>query len=444
MNSAAASLASLSASELDKLLQSISDDDARTLLHDWKFWARPNQLPPESDWRFWLLLAGRGFGKTRVGGETIRRWVDEGYQRIHLVGPTVSDTRNVMVAGPSGLLSCFPAHQRPEFEPSKHLIRFHTGAVAETFSADEPERLRGPQCEAFWADECCSWRFLEDAWDNLMYGFRLPGRPLRGVISTTPKPSKWLKELMANPATQVTRGSSRDNRANLAPAFFAEIISKYEGTRLGRQEIDAEVLEDTPGALWSLALIDAGRWRTVLSDEIIRIVVGVDPAVSVGEKSADTGIVVAGLLRSGHVVVLDDVTCHETPLGWARVVKAAYYSRRADRVVGEINNGGDLVESNIRTLDPTIAFRAVRASRGKAIRAEPVAALYEQGRVHHVGSFGALESQMCSFVPSAERKQGDRLDRMDALVWAITELLIDVEEEPQWQVVGGRVSISRY
>ncbi len=426
-SSVAELLASLPESQRNQLLAEIDEPTAKGLLHDWTFWARRNQQLPAGDWRYWLILAGRGFGKTRTGGETVRSWVEKGYRRIHLIGPTASDTRNVMVLGPSGLLNCFPSHQKPQYEPSKHLITFHTGAVAETFSADEPERLRGPQCEAFWADEPCAWRFLEDAWDNLMFGFRLGDDP-RGVISTTPKPSTWLRELMKNPMTHVTHGSSYDNRLNLAPAFFEDILKKYEGTRIGRQEINAEVLEDIPGALWTVGMIDATRVRQseMRWDLIVRTVVAIDPAVTAGNDSDETGIVVACQLRSGHVIVLDDLTCKESPLGWAKIAVAAYRARRADRMIGEANNGGDLVERNIRAFDPNVSFRAVRASRGKYTRAEPAAALYEQGRVHHLGSFVDLEKQMCSYVPGSTTKSPDR---MDALVWALTELVIDPSEE---------------
>lgn len=351
--------------------------------------------------------------------------VNEGYRRFHLVGATAGDVRDVMIQGESGIMNCFPPHQRPLYEPSKRLITFHTGAVAIAFSADEPERLRGPQCEAFWADELAAWRFGQDAWDNLLFGFRLGNDP-RGIITTTPKPIQLLKEILADPATVVTRASSYENRGNLAPAFFNAIIRKYEGTRLGRQELEAELLEDIPGALWTRAVIDAYRIKfgEIRWDLLTRIVVAIDPAVTAGEKSDDTGIIIAGLAVSGHVVVIEDLSCKESPLGWARIAVGAYKNRGADRIVGEVNNGGDLVEANIRAVAPDVAFRAVHASRGKAIRAEPVAALYEQGRVHHAGFMTELEDQMCSFVPGLNHGSPDR---MDALVWAITELLIDQE-----------------
>ena len=333
-----------------------------------------------------------------------------------------------MIEGESGLMSCYPPYRRPEYIPSLHKINFPGGAVGFTFSADEPERLRGPQCTKYWADEPCAWRFLDDAWDNLMFGFRL-GDDTRGICTTTPKPVKWLLDLIANPATVTTRHSSYENRENLAPAFFQDIVRKYEGTRIGRQELMAEILTDVPGALWTRSLIDATRGKPsdVLPDGLIRIVVAIDPAVSSKPESDETGIIVAALTRNWHVLIQDDLSCRETPLGWAKVAIAAYKAKRADRIVAEVNNGGDLVIGNIRAVDPNVSVRAVRASRGKYIRAEPVAALYEQGRVHHIGAFGALEDQMCGWTPQSGEKSPDRLD---ALVWAVTELLIDIDDAP--------------
>lgn len=408
-----------------EVLEGLSEQQIGALLYDWRFLARPKQLKPEGTWRYWLVLAGRGFGKTRTGAEAVREWVEEGYRIIHLVAPTSADARDVMVQGESGLLSCFPPDKRPQYEPSKRLITFHNGAIARTFSADEPERLRGPQCEAFWADEVCAWRFAEEAWDNLMFGFRLGNDP-RGCITTTPKPIKLLKDLISHPSAVITKASTYENRANLAPGFFDDVIRRYEGTRLGRQELNAEILEDVPGALWTRQMIEASRLRMdqMRWDLVARIVVAIDPAVSASDESDETGIVVAGITRSGHVLVFDDLTCKSSPLEWAQIAVGAYRTRNADRIIGEVNNGGDLVEANIRTVSPNVAFRAVRASRGKAVRAEPVAAMYEQGRVHHVGSFPDLEDQMCGFVPGSSSKSPDR---MDALVWAITDLAIDEE-----------------
>lgn len=430
------------AAERKKILDGLNEAQLQSLLYDWRYLARPKQLRPSGDWRYWLVQAGRGFGKTRTGAETVREWVNEGYRLIHLVASTAGDARDVMVQGESGLLNCFPPNQRPNYEPSKRLITFHNGAIARLFSADEPERLRGPQCEAFWADEVAAWRFLQEAWDNLQFGFRLGNDP-RGVITTTPRPLPLIKALIEDPATIVTRASSYENRANLAPAFFDSIIRKYEGTRIGRQELLAELLEDVPGALWNMQRIDAARIKLsdVSYELLVRIVVAIDPAVSSNADSDDTGIVVAALTRTGHVIVLDDLTCKETPRGWADIAASVYREKRCDRIIGEVNNGGELVEANIHAVAPDVAFRAVRASRGKAVRAEPIAALYEQGRVHHVGYFPLLEEQMCSWSPQSGGKSPDR---MDALVWAVTDLIVDPEQTRTLTPIAQRVRISAY
>jgi phage terminase large subunit-like protein len=435
--SLAESLRWLTPQQRAEALQDLTNRELETLEYSWRgLWARPNQLLPGTigaadpcdDWLFWLVQAGRGFGKTRLGAEAVREWAENPNERILMIAPTANDVREVMVEGPSGLLSCYPPNNRPEYNSSRHLVTFPSGAIGITRSADEPERLRGPQFSKFWIDELCAWRFADEAWDQLSFGFRVRTKRLRGVITTTPKPIPVIKKLRARRRTVITGGSSYENRSNLADEYYQEVIEPYAGTRLGRQEIEGELLEDIPGALWTRAMIDAYRCRLdeVQWDLIVRIVVAIDPAVTAGENSDDTGIIVAGLTVGSHIIVIDDLTCKESPLGWARVAVSAYRKYRADRIVGEVNNGGDLVEGNIRGVAPDVPFRAVRASRGKAVRAEPVAALYEQGRVHHVGSLTALEDQLCSFVPGM--RQGSP-DRMDALVWAITELLIDQSTE---------------
>lgn len=446
-------LASLSVQQREAILRQYSDPELERIRWDWRFWARPGQLSPgtpgaqsqRTDWVHWLPLAGRGWGKTKVGAETTKLWGENPNEKIHLIGPTSASVRSVMIDGPSGLMSCYPPYRRPDYEPSRHRVIFPSGATAETFSADEPERLRGPQCTKYWADEPCAWRFLDDAWDNLMFGFRL-GDDTRGICTTTPKPVRWLLDMIANPTTVTTRHSSYENRANLAPAFFQDIVRKYEGTRIGRQELLAEILTDVPGALWSRRLIDATRitMDQVRWDLFIRLVIAVDPAVSNNPDSDETGIVLAGLTNTMHVVVLDDLSMKGSALDWAKVVIAAYRTPRpgrlgADRVVGEVNNGGDLVARNIYGVDPSIAFRPVRATRGKYLRAEPVAALYEQGRVHHVGFFPTLEDQLCGWTPQSGEKSPDRLD---ALVWAVTDLVVDPEEMTRNQQVGQPVQIS--
>lgn len=404
----------------EEILAELPEHKLRELLYDWRYLARPKQLRPAGNWRYWLVQAGRGFGKTRTGAETVREWVNEGYRLIHLVGATAADARDVMVQGESGLLNCFPPDQRPNYEPSKRLVTFHNGAIARLFSADEPERLRGPQCEAFWADELAAWRFLTASWDNLQFGFRLGNDP-RGIITTTPKPLPLIRDLISDPHTIVTRASSYENRANLAPAFFDSIIRKYEGTRIGRQELMAEMLEDVAGALWNRTMIESTRIqaRDMRWDMLVRVVIAIDPAVSTGDESDETGIIAAALVRSGHCIILDDLSNRESPLNWARIAVNGFNSRGADRIVAEVNNGGNLVEVTLRAVAPDIPYRAVRASDNKYTRAEPIAALYEQGRVHHLGTFPELEDQMCGYVPRSSRKSPDR---MDALVWALTEL----------------------
>ncbi|MES2393497.1 MAG: terminase family protein [Acidobacteriota bacterium] len=418
-------IASLPESQRRQILSGLTEEQYESIAYDWRVWARANQLPPEGDWNYWLLMAGRGFGKTRTGAETVRKMTSEGYRRIHLVGATAADVRDVMITGESGLLSCYPPSERPLYEPSKRLITFANGAQAVAFSADEPERLRGPQCDCFWADEVAAWRFAQDAWDNLMFGFRLGNRP-RGIITTTPKPIKLVKDILRDPATVVTSGSSYENKSNLAPAFFSSIIRKYEGTRLGRQELLAELLEDIPGALWTRPMIDASRVQLSDLPKCVRVVVAIDPAVSAGEEADETGIIVAGIDHKQHIYVIADGTTRSSPRDWAYAACRLFLRWDCDRMVAEVNNGGDLVEANIRGVHPGIPYRSVRASRGKYVRAEPVAGLYEQGRVHHVGFLPELEEQMCSYVPGLETKSPDR---MDALVWAVYDLLLQVQEQ---------------
>lgn len=442
-------MASLSASERRRLLSPLSEEQLRSIEWSWRWNARPNQLIPGTrgaakqvqDWVFWLLLAGRGFGKTRTGAETVREWAKDRHARILMIAPTTADVRDVMIEGPSGLMSCYPPGHKPLYFPTRHLIQFPSGAVGITRSADEPERLRGPQFTKFWADELCAWRFPQEAWDQIMFGFRVITPDLRGVITTTPKPIKTLKEIVADKDTVVTRGSSYDNRSNIAEKYYTKVIAPYEGTRLGRQEIFAEILEDVPGALWLRRVIDATRGKKddVRMDGIVRIVIAVDPAVTSNADSDETGIIVAALTRGWHVLILDDLSCRESPLGWAKVAIAAYRHRQAGCIVAEVNNGGDLVAGNIRAVDPSANVRTVRASRGKYIRAEPVAALYEQGRVHHIGTFPELEDQLCGWTPQSGEKSPDR---MDALVWAVTELLIDDDKSPQYIAPAGEYRIS--
>ena len=394
-----------------------TDADLEALRREWRIVGRPNQQPPVSDWRTWLVLAGRGFGKTRTGAEWVRTQVEQhGRQRVAIVGATAADARDVMVEGESGILAVAPPGNRPEYEPSKRRLRWPNGAMATTYSADEPDRLRGPQHDAAWCDELAAWRYPE-AWDMLQLGLRLGTDP-RAVVTTTPKPTRILRDLIAAPGTVVTTGSTFDNAGNLPEAFLAQVRRQYEGTRLGRQELYAELLEDTPGALWTRAMIDDHRVRH--APTFRRVVVAVDPAVTSGEDADMTGIVACGLGEDGHAYVIGDYTLRASPDAWAREAARRYRDLGADRLVAEANNGGDLVETVMRTVDANIAYRSVRASRGKLARAEPVAALYEQGRVHHVGVYPDLEDQMATYTADAAKSP----DRLDALVWALTDLML--------------------
>jgi predicted phage terminase large subunit-like protein len=420
-----------------RLLEAASDH--------WAAKARPEQLPPPGEWwTIWLILAGRGFGKTRTGAEWVRSLAEAStVGRIALVGPTASDVRDVMVEGESGIMAISPDHSRPTYEPSKRRLTWDNGVIATMFSSEEPDRLRGPQHGAAWCDEAAAWRNIQDTWSMLQFGMRL-GKMPRTLITTTPKPVKLLRELLAREGQDVavTRGSTYDNRANLAPAFFAQIVKSYEGTRLGRQELNAELLTDTPGALWQMDWLDRDRVENA-PEELKRVVVAVDPAISTNENSDETGIIVAGMDKRGHVYVLEDCSGKYAPHEWARRAVESFNQHTADRIIAEVNQGGQMVEHTLRTVYRNIPFKTVHASRGKVTRAEPVSALYEQGKVHHVGGgLKTLEDQMCSFTSDFDRsRMGFSPDRVDALVWALTEFLPGFQHTssvvPFWQVFKG-------
>lgn len=430
-------LASLPASERQAFLQSLTEDEAAVLTYDWPFWARPEQLAPTEpgDWIIWAAIAGRGFGKTRLGAEWVRAEVQAGRaSRIALVAETAADARDVMVEGDSGILATSPPWMRPSYEPSKRRLTWPNGATATTFSAEDPDQLRGPQFDLAWSDELAKWRYAESAWDMLQFGLRLGTRP-RQLVTTTPRPIPLLKRILADPKTAITRGKTYDNAANLAESFLQQIRTRYEGTRLGRQELDAELLEDVPGALWSRANID--RNRIVKAPlNLKRKVVAVDPPVTSGENADECGIIVAaiddGRREHQHGFVLDDRSSQgETPNEWAKRAIKAFRDHEADAIVVEVNNGGEMIEAVLRNIDPNLPIRAVRASHGKATRAEPVSALYEQNRVHHVGTFAKLEDQMCVMTPDFDSAEmGFSPDRVDAAVWAFTELMLGPQSEP--------------
>jgi phage terminase large subunit-like protein len=409
----------------------------------WSYWARPSQLPPPGNWSNWLILAGRGFGKTRTGAEWVRanmcgktplergRW-----RHIALIAETAADARDVMVgdgkaasdstAG-SGLLQVHPKDFRPTYEPSKRRLTWANGAVASIYNGTEPDQLRGPQHDAAWCDELAKWQYAKEAWDQLQFGLRTGLNP-QICITTTPRPISLLKDIIKDPDTVVTGGSTFDNYDNLAPKFLSTIQRRYEGSRLGRQELYAEILEDVEGALWKRVIIDALRVREPDVPPIERIVVAIDPNASSQEDSNECGIICAGLGIDGHAYVLDDASAVMAPADWATRAIGLYHQRHADRIIAETNNGGEMVENTIRMIDPNVSYSSVWASRGKITRAEPISALYEQGRVHHVGPFSTLEDQMCAFTVGFDRREmGYSPDRVDALVWALTELMIEGE-----------------
>lgn len=417
-----------------RVLDGFSDGELAALYYDWAFWARPNQWPPDGDWYCWAVIAGRGFGKTHTGAQWVRRLVETASSardlRIALVAETAADARDVMVEGESGILRLSPPEWRPLYEPSKHRLTWPNGAVAITYSADDPEQLRGPQHHFAWCDELAKYRHGAVVWSNLLMGLRL-GRQPRVLVTTTPRPIQILKDILAGPGTVVTRGGTFENATFLPPAFKDQILRRYGGTRIGRQELDAEILEDVPGALWSRALIEESRTSAVPA--LNRVVVAIDPPAS---RNGTCGIMVAGIAEDGTGYVLEDASKEKgSPLDWGKAAVDAYHAFEADRVVAEVNQGGDMVETVIRQVDPAVPVRTVRARRGKAVRAEPVAALYEQGRVRHVGAFPDLEDQLCRLgadmgplEPGADA-QGSP-DRADALVWALTDLMLGPSVEP--------------
>jgi phage terminase large subunit-like protein len=321
---------------------------AETLADDWSVHARPEQLEPAGNWNIWVILSGRGWGKTRTGAEWVKSLIVSGKaKRVALVGATAADVRDVMIEGQSGLLSVCADWDKPLYEPSKRRITFKNGAVATAYSAEEADRLRGPQHDAAWCDELAAWSNVQATWDQLQFGLRLGKKP-RCCVTSTPRPIKLLKELITRPDVHVTKGKTSDNAANLAETFLTAIVSRYAGTRLGRQELDGDILDDVPGALWSRDMIEACRITKGTEPSMRRIVVAIDPAISVTETSDSTGIVVAGLGDDGHGYVLEDLSGKYSPTEWATRAVAAYKRHKADRIVAESNQGGAMVESTLR------------------------------------------------------------------------------------------------
>ena len=438
--SGAAWIASAPRKVQERFLNELGEHELLALPYLFEFWAFEHQLPPEGDWKTWVILGGRGAGKTRAGAEWVRAMVegsgpeDEGRaRRVALVGETVDQVREVMVFGESGILACSPPDRRPTWEAGRKRLVWPNGAVAQVFSAHEPEALRGPQFDAAWVDELAKWKKAQETWDMLQFGLRLGEYP-QVCVTTTPRNVDLLRSLLARASTVSTHAPTEANRAYLADSFLEEVRARYAGTRLGRQELEGVLLDEAEGALWTSRMLEG--LRKAKAPELDRIVVAVDPPVTSHVGSDECGIVVAGVSMQGEVgdwraYVLDDVTVRaKSPLGWARVAVTAMETWGADKLVAEVNQGGDLVSEVVRQVDPLVPIKAVRAARGKAARAEPVAALYEQGRVFHVGSFGELEDQMCRMTVQGYEGQGSP-DRLDALVWALHELVI--EPSSQWR-----------
>nr|WP_321458536.1 terminase family protein [uncultured Cohaesibacter sp.] len=417
-------------------LAGLSHSELQRLFYDWELWARPDQLPPSSDWITWLVLGGRGAGKTRTGAEWIKAIVqgrapfaEQPYGRIALIGETLQDARDVMVEGVSGLLAIHSKSDRPTWLSSRRRLEWSNGAVAQIFSAEDPESLRGPQFDAAWGDELAKWGHAEATWDMLQFGLRL-GRKPRQIVTTTPKPTPLLKRLMADPSTALSHAPTRANLANLAPNFLDAIVRRYEGSRLGRQELDGELIEDRADALWKRDQLDRLRVDDPPAT-LSRIVIAIDPPATSGKSADACGLIVAGIDGDGLCFILRDssLSC-ASPTAWATKAIALYNRFEADCVIAEVNQGGEMVTTILGNIDSTVPVRPVRATRGKYLRAEPVSALYEQGRVRHVGNMAELEDEMCDFGLDG-LSSGKSPDRLDAMVWAVTHLCLNDRSQPK-------------
>ncbi|WP_175473923.1 DNA-packaging protein [Thalassovita gelatinovora] len=433
IRSGAGWIASADAATREAFLDGLSEGELLALPYLFEFWALDHQLPPEGGWRNWVIMGGRGAGKTRAGAEWVRSMVEGARpmdpgpaRRLAIIGETIDQAREVMVFGESGILAVSPPDRRPDWQAGRKMLSWPNGATAQIFSAHDPESLRGPQFDAAWVDELAKWPKAQDTWDMLQFGLRLGDAP-RVCVTTTPRNVPVLKTILKQPSTVVTHASTEANRAHLAESFLQEVQARYAGTRLGRQELDGVLLEDNEGAMWSSAMIEAQR--VDLIPDLDRIVVAVDPPVTGHAGSDDCGIVVVGAVTRGPVqdwcgYVLEDASqSASSPAQWARAAIAMMEKWGADRLVAEVNQGGDLVEAVIRQIDPMVPFQKVHAARGKAARAEPVAALYDQGRVFHARDLGALEDQMCAMTAQGFQGKGSP-DRVDALVWALHELIV--------------------
>ena len=429
-------LRALPDAEVAEILKQLGPQQSEELRYNWEFWARPEQLEPTGDWNAWLALAGRGWGKTRAGAEWVRHRIKKGDKIVHCVAPTKGDVRRVMVEGDSGLLNvCWKGDKTyrgkhigfPIWSPTNNTLTWDNGSKAVFFSAEDPERLRGPQAYSAWTDELCAWRNAQETWDMMMFGLRL-GRKPQVFITTTPKTTKLLRNIISDPKTVISKGSTFDNAANLADTFLDAVKKTYEGTRLGRQELYAEILDEASGALWNRELLFKCEIDRDEVPPLSRIVVSVDPAVTNKTDSDMTGMVVAGIDQEGTAYVLEDHTDHYSPKEWAAKAIELYHEHMADRIVAERNQGGDMVRHTLQTEDENVPIKLVHASRGKMARAEPVSALYEQGKVRHVKGLNDLEDQMVQWEPLGSIGSPDRLD---AMVWALTDLSLNGYAKPQ-------------
>jgi phage terminase large subunit-like protein len=394
---------------------------------DWGMFAHDHQREPNADWRTWLILGGRGAGKTRAGAEWVRDVARDGRARIALIGETEHDVREVMVEGVSGILAAHPYDRQPRWFPTRRRLEWNNGAVAQAFSAEQPDSLRGPQFSHAWCDELAKWKAAETAFDNLQFALRLGARP-RQLVTTTPRPISLLKRLIADPATVLTHAATQANARNLSAAFIDHVQARYGGTRLGRQEIDGEIIEERSDALWSRAMLEGARVLRA-PESLMRVVVAVDPPVSSTQRADACGLIAAGMAEGGTIYVLADDTCAGlSPQAWASRAVALWHRLAADCLVVEVNQGGDLVRAVIREVDRSVPVTPVRATRGKWLRAEPVAQLFEQGRVKLAGTFPELEDEMCDFGVDG-LSSGRSPDRVDALVWAVTAL----NQGAKWQ-----------
>ena len=428
--------------ERDAILSKLTQEECEALLHDWRgFHARPEQCAPDGDWDIWLILSGRGWGKTRTGAEWIREKALEKPIRIALIGETAADARDVMVEGESGILRCHPENERPIYEPSKRRLTWPNGSVATLFNATEPDQLRGPQQHIAWCDELAKWRYARETWDQLQFGLRLGDHP-QVLVTTTPRPIELVKAIVAGNEGKavITRGRTMDNRNNLAGTFLEKIENRYGGTRLGRQELEGEILGDIPNALWTLANIDTSRVKEA-PQNLKRIYVAIDPAVSNTEESDEHGIVAVGLSTDGKEgYVLEDASVKGSPMEWAKRALSVHDRLQADGIVVEVNQGGDMVAQTIRSVRAGVKIIEVRASRGKHVRAEPIAALYEQGRIHHVGAFIELETQMTQMTTFGYEGDGSP-DRVDALVWGLSVLFPSMVREEKTRNIAAPPSV---